>query len=101
MAYLLEAVMLACFGLSWPMNAYKGYKAATAKGTSWQFLALITVGYVAGIAAKTLADPGSWVLAVYYLNLAFLLVNWWVYFRNRRLDAARTACPAEDVAALA
>lgn len=91
MAYVLEAAMLACFGLSWPMNAYKGYKARTAKGTSWQFLALITVGYVAGIAAKTLSDPSSWVLAVYYLNLMFLCVNWWVFFRNRRLDSLQPA----------
>ena len=51
MAELLEAVMLICFGLSWPMNAWKSFKARTAAGTSWQFLGLITLGYVAGIAA--------------------------------------------------
>ena len=49
MAELLEAVMLICFGLSWPLNAYKNYKAGTAVGTSWQFIALITAGYFAGI----------------------------------------------------
>ena len=42
MAEVLEAVMLICFGLSWPMNAYKNYKARTAAGTSWQFILLIT-----------------------------------------------------------
>ena len=52
MAEILEAVMLVCFGLSWPMNAYKNYKARTAAGASWQFILLITLGYVAGIAAK-------------------------------------------------
>lgn len=87
MACILEAAMLVCFGLSWPMNAFKSYQSGTAKGTSWQFLVLITAGYLAGIAAKTMADPTSWVLAVYYLNLLFLCVNWCVYFRNRRLDA--------------
>ena len=30
MAEFLEAVMLVCFGLSWPMNAYKAAKARTA-----------------------------------------------------------------------
>ena len=30
MAELLEAAMLVCFGLSWPLNAYKNYKAGTA-----------------------------------------------------------------------
>ena len=52
MAEALEAIMLICFGLSWPMNAYKNFKARTAAGTSWQFILLITLGYFAGIAAK-------------------------------------------------
>lgn len=88
-AQILEAAMLICFGLSWPLNAYKGYKARTAAGTSWQFIALITIGYLAGIAAKFAAGQLNWVLAVYFLNLAFLAVNWWVYFRNVSLDRAR------------
>ena len=45
MAEALEAIMLICFGLSWPMNAYKNFKARTAAGTSWQFILLITLGY--------------------------------------------------------
>lgn len=85
----LEATMLICFGLSWPTNAYKSYKAQTATGTSWQFLALITAGYLSGIAAKLFAEDVSWVLAVYIINLILLLVNWWVFFRNKKLDAKR------------
>ena len=86
---ILEAAMLICFGLSWPTNALKAYHAKTAAGTSWQFLALITVGYFAGIAAKFCSGTLSWVLLVYFLNLVFLAVNWVVYFRNRSLDRAR------------
>lgn len=89
MAALLEAAMLVCFGLSWPLNAVKSYRAGTAVGTSWQFIALITAGYLAGIGAKLLSGPLTWVFAVYLLNLAALGANWAVYFRNRRLDAAR------------
>lgn len=89
MAELLEAAMLVCFGLSWPLNAYKNYKAGTAVGSSWQFIALITAGYVAGIAAKFVSGSVNWVLAVYLLNIACIGVNWFVYFRNRRLDAQR------------
>ena len=87
MAEVLEAVMLVCFGLSWPMNAWKSYKARTAAGTSWQFLALISLGYVAGIAAKFVSGNLNWVLAVYFINLVALGVNWGVYVRNRRIDA--------------
>ena len=89
MAELLEAAMLVCFGLSWPLNAYKNYKAGTAAGASWQFIALITAGYVAGIAAKFVSGSVNWVLIVYALNLVCIGINWAVYFRNRRLDAQR------------
>lgn len=89
MAELLEALMLICFGLSWPINAYKNYKARTAIGSSWQFIALITLGYIAGIAAKFVAGTINWVLVVYFINLICVAANWTVYFRNRRLDAKR------------
>lgn len=90
-AQVLEAAMMATFGLSWPMNAMKAYKARTAVGTSWQFLSLICAGYVFGIVAKFVAGSVNWVLVVYVLNLVFLGVNWAVYFRNKKLDAARAA----------
>lgn len=95
-AQVLEAAMLICFGLSWPINAYKNYQAGTAAGTSWQFILLITAGYVAGIIAKFAADAVNWVLAVYFLNLFCLAINWGVYFRNRNLDKARLAAASAE-----
>lgn len=89
MAAVLEAVMLVCFGLSWPINAVKAWKSGTAVGTSWMFLGLITLGYVAGIAAKFVGGSINWVLIVYFLNLAALVANWLIYARNRALDARR------------
>jgi nucleotide-binding universal stress UspA family protein len=97
-AQVLEAAMLICFGLSWPLNAYKNYQARTAAGTSWQFILLITLGYVAGIAAKYVSGQTNWVLIVYYLNLVFLAVNWGVYFRNVKLDKARLASARDGAA---
>ena len=86
-ASLLESAMLVCFGLSWPINAYNSFKArATAKGTSWQFLGLMTLGYIAGISAKLVGGDMSWVLGVYFLNLTLILVNWAIYVRNLMLD---------------
>ena len=86
--------MLVCFGLSWPINAMKAWKAGTAAGTSWMFLALITLGYLAGIAAKFVGGNVNWVLAVYLINLTVLVVNWLVFARNKSLDAKRRAARA-------
>lgn len=97
MAEILEAIMLICFGLSWPMNAYKNFKARTAAGTSWQFILLITLGYVAGIAAKFVSGTINWVLVVYFINVVCIGVNWAVYFRNRKLDAARDVIDASEM----
>ena len=89
MASILETTMLVCFGLSWPVNLMKAYRAGTTKGTSLFFIALITLGYIAGIAAKLVSGQITYVLAVYVFNLVMVLGNLLVYFRNRRLDRQR------------
>ncbi len=91
MASVLEALMLLSFGLSWPINAYNAWQARTARGTSPVFLALITFGYVAGIAAKFVGHNVNWVLGVYLFNLAALIVNDLIYLRNLKLDAQSAA----------
>lgn len=84
---VLEMVMLICFGLSWPMNLIKNYKAATAKSTSLWFILLILTGYVCGITAKILNPNRSIVvLIVYIINLVIVTMNLLVYFRNVALD---------------
>ncbi len=86
MPQILEAAMLICFGISWPMNAYRAYKAGTAKGTSLAFILLILFGYCCGITAKFLSGNVNYVLAVYLLNLITVGLNLVVYFRNKALD---------------
>lgn len=91
MSSILETVMLICFGLSWPINVMKAYKARTTKGTSLWFILLIITGYIAGIAAKFLNPEYkfNYVLVVYFINLAIVSLNLVVYFRNKKLDAAQ------------
>jgi len=86
MQNLLETVMLICFGLSWPINLVKIIKARTAKSTSLPFLLLITVGYIAGVAAKFIGNNINYVLIAYFINLLFVVLNIIVYFRNKSLD---------------
>ena len=91
LAQILEATMMAMFGLSWPINALKAWRARTAVATSLPFLLLITFGYVVGIASKIVGNNVNWVVVVYAINLALLIVNVSIYFRNARLDKLRAA----------
>jgi len=86
LAHLFEAAMLVCFGFSWPINVVKAYRARTAKSTSLAFICLIITGYVSGIIAKIISHQYNYVLAVYFMNLAIVLANVGVYFRNKALD---------------
>lgn len=86
MSSLFETAMLICFGLSWPLNAIKAFKARTAKGSSLAFILLIITGYLAGITAKVLNHQMNYVLVVYFLNLAIVMTNLFAYFRNKALD---------------
>ena len=63
MASILETTMLVCFGLSWPVNLMKAYRAGTTKGTSLFFIVLILLGYTAGTAAKLVSGQITYVLA--------------------------------------
>ena len=89
MAQLLETIMLVCFGISWPINAYKAYRSQTAAGSSLAFILMILFGYICGIAAKLISGNVNFVLAVYFLNLITVCLNLLVYFRNKNLDRLR------------
>lgn len=94
MADILEAAMIVCFGLSWPINISKLLKSKTAKGTSVLFYYFIDIGYVAGIAAKFIklshgVETPFYVWFFYFLNFFMVLAGIIIYYRNKRLD--RTA----------
>ena len=91
MSSIFETIMLVCFGLSWPINVMKAYKAKTAKGTSLPFILLIIFGYLAGITAILLMPQTNYVLVVYLINLAVVFLNLLVYFRNKKLDKKQAA----------
>lgn len=88
MSEILESVMLICFGLSWPINVLKNYRARTAKNMSLRFTLLIVLGYIAGITAKIISGRINYVLVVYVINLAIVTLNIPLYFRNKKFDKA-------------
>ena len=85
--------MIISFGISWPLNVLKSYKARTTKGKSLAFLLLIFFGYIAGIASKLvnetyMAQIGQkwYVLFFYVLNFIMVGVDLLMYIRNKRID---------------
>lgn len=86
MQNMLEAMMLICFGFSWPISLINNYRTRTAHGMSLPFILLIIFGYLCGIAAKIIAGKINYVLIVYFFNLFAVSLNLVVYFRNRKID---------------
>ncbi len=85
---VLEAAMLICFGVSWPVDIWKAWRTRRTEGKSLAFMCLIFAGYVAGTAGKlTRALPaGDWpelVTALYALNAALVAVDIALYMRFR------------------
>lgn len=95
MPTVLETMMLICFGFSWPVSLIKSLRSKTAASTSLPFILLITSGYLFGIGAKLFSGGAGYVLAVYFINLVFVLFNLVVYCRNRRLDQ-KADCAKEE-----
>lgn len=91
MASFFEMLMVVCFGVSWPLNIARAWRAKTARGVSVLFYFFIWIGYLFGLTAKLIAHskgiqtPG-YVWFFYILNTLMVSCGILVYFRNRRLD---------------
>ena len=71
---IFEALMLVCFGLSWPVAIAKTLRTKQVAGKSRLFLAIICAGYLCGIAHKCLFSR-DWVMALYILNLLLVATD--------------------------
>lgn len=100
MTDLLEALMILCFGLSWPISIRKSWVSKTAKGKSLFFEFFIWVGYIFGIARKIIlwnaaTEPLEWLFYLgwffYVLNIVEISIDMLLYFRNVKLDNERDA----------
>lgn len=96
MSELLEIMMVVSFGISWPMNVIKTFKARTTKGTSLGFILLILIGYICGIISKFTNEAymasfsEKWYVVIFYIiNLCMVTLNLFVYIRNYKLDKER------------
>ena len=98
---LLEALMIFCFGLSWPISIRKSLVSRTAKGKSVFFELFLWIGYIFGIARKVIlfmqanaaGTSLDWIFYLgwffYVLNMVEITIDIILYFRNVKLDKAR------------
>ena len=100
-ADLLEALMILCFGVSWPISIRKSWVSRTAKGKSLFFEVFLLIGYACGIARKIIQVAGGSDGFLFYLSFFFYVLNFIeisidvaLYFRNKRLDEAADAAKA-------
>ena len=101
-ASIMETLMVVCFGLSWPLNIVKAWRAQSTKGMSLPFYLLIWSGYIFAIVGKLISinyyievagtaqswtDVVKWyVMFFYVLNTLMISSGIAIYFRNARLE---------------
>jgi hypothetical protein len=89
---LFEALMLICFGISWPAAIHKTLRTRRTEGKSLLFLVLVLIGYLAGIAAKLVAAVQEhrapvWVTALYAINAVMVATDIVLFLRYRPKQA--------------
>ena len=86
MAQIFEAVMLVCFGLSWPISIIRSWKTRTAKGKSYWFLVFALVGYISGLSGKFISGNVTYVVFFYSLNTLMVGTDLVLTIRNTIWD---------------
>ena len=81
---VFEAIMLLCFGASWPFAVAKTFKPKIVKGKSRLFLILVIIGYISGMVNKILnsMDIVFWLYVINTLLVSTDLVLC-IIFRKR------------------
>lgn len=79
---IFEALMLICFGLSWPISIAKTLRAKVVTGKSPLFIGVVIMGYVCGLIHKILYSF-DWVIYLYAINIAAVSLDLILYFRYR------------------
>ena len=87
-ATIFEAIMIFCFGISWPFAVARTLRTRNVAGVSIVFLWFVFAGYVAGILFKlsdwAAAGHPSPVMALYLFNFMVVGIEVVLYYRFRK-----------------
>jgi hypothetical protein len=88
----LEAGMLLCFGIAWPVDIYKTLRTRHVAGKSIGFMLIVLLGYVCGMGAKfyrvSQGEPPEAVTWLYAVNSLLVSVDILVYLHFRQRAAS-------------
>jgi len=77
---IFEAIMLVCFGVSWPVSIAKTLRTKVVAGKSPLFMAIVLAGYISGMFHKIFYSF-DWVIILYIINMALISIDIVLYFR--------------------
>jgi len=95
---IFEAIMLLCWGVSYPVSILKTLRTKKAYGKSPVFMSLIAIGYVSAILYKVLSSC-DYLVFLYPFNLSMILIDLYLYTRyNPRDTEALKRKPVQETA---
>jgi hypothetical protein len=75
-----EALMLICFGVSWPVSIAKSVRTKVVSGKSPAFMTIVCIGYLSGLVHKALFSM-DWIIVLYAANLIMVMIDLMLYYR--------------------
>ncbi len=99
---VFEAIMLVCFGVSWPISIAKSLRTKKVDGKSPLFMGIVCFGYLNGVLYKAL-HAFDWIIVLYALNMVLVATDLLLYFhytrpRPRGLPGGWPTSPADECA---
>ena len=77
-----EAIMLICFGLSWPVSIAKSLRTKVVTGKSPLFMIILIIGYASGLIHKFFYSF-DWITFLYVLNLIMVSIDLFLYYKYK------------------
>ena len=75
-----EAIMLICFGVSWPVSIAKALRTKIVLGKSPLFMGIVWLGYLSGIIHKVL-HSFDWIILLYVFNMIMVVIDIALYYK--------------------
>ncbi|WAC06359.1 MAG: hypothetical protein OS130_08795 [Thermodesulfobacteriota bacterium] len=91
---LFEAIMLICFGVSWPVSIAKALRTKVVAGKSPLFMGIVWIGYLSGIIHKILYSF-DWIISLYIFNMIMVSIEFILYYKYLPQESNSTAMICE------